>query len=153
MKRSPGIHGVEAATARRGDRLGLAAVAGSREGPGPSGLGGRQRGGSGSTAQPPRGARRRADPGGGALRGGDEGVVLEQLAVERSVEVAERPGVGPAGVRSDGRRSSSATPGRGEGFIYTTPDARAHPSPTAEIPDLEAVDAGLELAVRRDPDE
>ena len=77
---------------------------------------------------PPRPARGRE-----LCEVGGEGVFLERSAVEPGVEAVEGHGVGPAGVRADGGLSARR---RGRG-----------------APGLEAVDAGLELAVRCDPDE
>ena len=90
---------------------------------------------------------------------GGEGRVLEPPAVEPGGQAAEGPGVRPAGVRAEGglgeASGARARPRRGG-------SGRGNPSPLQPFdprvaglgdPDLEAVDAGLERPVRRDPDD
>ena len=99
--------------------------AGSRRGPGPSVPrpgSARQRGGPGSTPPPPAVEVARRRPALVVELGevGGQRRVLERPAVEPSVEAAERPGVGAAGVRADGGLREAARdrrwalkPGRG----------------------------------------
>ena len=93
---------------------------------------------------------------------GGEGRVVKQPAGEPGVEAAERPGVCPARVRADGGLGEAAggrrravelgrvggRPGRGGQSPQVGFDPRVAVLPD---PDLEAIDLGLELAVRRRP--